>query len=61
MLHKEDVQEVFNEFYDYFISEILKCSSKMSIDIVKNECLNIPEPLTFEELEELVAKYGNQD
>ena len=34
---------------------------QLADDIVKNECLNIPEPLTFEELEELVAKYGNQD
>ena len=24
LIYKEDVQEVFNEFYDYFISEILE-------------------------------------
>lgn len=34
---------------------------KLANDIEKNECLTIPEPLTFEELEDLVAKYGNQD
>ena len=30
-------------------------------DILKNTELSIPTPLKFEELEDLVASYGNQD
>ena len=40
LIYQDDVQEVFNAYYDYFISKILECSSKMSIDIVENECCN---------------------
>ncbi|NCD09055.1 MAG: nitrogenase iron protein [Negativicutes bacterium] len=34
---------------------------QLANDIDNNKDLRIPEPLTFEELEELVAKYGNHD
>lgn len=42
-------------------SEQAQVYRNLADDILKNTELSIPTPLNFEELEELVASYGNQD
>lgn len=42
-------------------SDQAKVYQALAHNIKHNENLSIPTPLTFEELEELVAKYGDQD
>lgn len=42
-------------------SEQAQVYRNLADDILKNAELSIPTPLKFEELEDLVASYGNQD
>ena len=42
-------------------SEQAQVYRNLADDILKNTELSIPTPLKFEELEDLVASYGNQD
>ena len=42
-------------------SEQAQVYRNLADDILKNTELSIPIPLKFEELEDLVASYGNQD